>query len=329
MQKKYQIFVSSTFTDLIEERQAALKAILDVGHIPSGMEGFFAADQEQLAYIKRIIDECDYYVLIIAGRYGSIDSQGISYTEREYEHAVWRKVPILAFIHKDPASLPISKVEMDPVSTEALAAFEKKVCDVRMVSFWRTKDELQAQIVIALLRFINESPRTGWVRGNVAASDEARLQLSEAKAEVASVSQELRELKVRLQPMIEDIAGLSDSLVIRYKRRVSQTNQSYIEDAVHASDWRAVFLAVGPSLFSPKSPGILGSCLENLIRELTGNYVSSIARSDLDRVKVQLIALNLIDANIAQVVNGGVAEFLTITDMGKRVLIEQMAARKV
>jgi hypothetical protein len=45
--KKYQIFVSSTYTDLIVERQAVLRSILDLGHIPSGMEIFSAADNEQ------------------------------------------------------------------------------------------------------------------------------------------------------------------------------------------------------------------------------------------------------------------------------------------
>ena len=38
--KKYQIFVSSTFTDLIAERQSAVEAILKAGHIPAGMELF-------------------------------------------------------------------------------------------------------------------------------------------------------------------------------------------------------------------------------------------------------------------------------------------------
>jgi Domain of unknown function (DUF4062) len=88
MQAKFQVFVSSTYNDLVQERQDALKSILDLGHIPSGMEGFFAADQEQLTYIEKIIDECDYYVLIIAGRYGSVDADGVSYTEREYNYAL-------------------------------------------------------------------------------------------------------------------------------------------------------------------------------------------------------------------------------------------------
>jgi Domain of unknown function (DUF4062) len=81
MEKKYQIFISSTFKDLLEERQDTLRSVLDMGHIPAGMEIFPAADVEQFAYIKKVIDECDYYILIVGGRYGSVDAAGVSFTE--------------------------------------------------------------------------------------------------------------------------------------------------------------------------------------------------------------------------------------------------------
>lgn len=54
--KKYQVFVSSTYTDLIEERREVIEAIIDLGHIPAGMEGFPAIDMEQFRYIKKVID---------------------------------------------------------------------------------------------------------------------------------------------------------------------------------------------------------------------------------------------------------------------------------
>ena len=94
MDKKYQIFVSSTFVDLKEERQAVLSAVQVVGDIPSGMELFPATDEEQFNFIKRIIDNSDYYVLIVAGRYGSVASDGVSYTEKEYDYAVKKNIPV-------------------------------------------------------------------------------------------------------------------------------------------------------------------------------------------------------------------------------------------
>jgi hypothetical protein len=72
MDKRYQIFVSSTYSDLKEERERVINELTRVGYIAVGMEQFPATDEEQLDYIRRIIDESDYYVVIIRGKYGDI-----------------------------------------------------------------------------------------------------------------------------------------------------------------------------------------------------------------------------------------------------------------
>ncbi|WP_156510165.1 DUF4062 domain-containing protein, partial [Paenibacillus macquariensis] len=88
MKKKLQVFISSTYTDMIEERQAAVSAVLNSGHIPAGMELFKSGDKSQKETIKRWIDESDVYMLILGGRYGSIDEEtGKSYTHWEYDYA--------------------------------------------------------------------------------------------------------------------------------------------------------------------------------------------------------------------------------------------------
>jgi Domain of unknown function (DUF4062) len=103
MNKKYQIFVSSTYQDLREERAEIIKAVLEMGHIPVGMEMFSAADEEQWKIIARQIDETDYYVVIAAHRYGSVTDAGISYTEKELDYANSKKVPVLGFVIDDSA----------------------------------------------------------------------------------------------------------------------------------------------------------------------------------------------------------------------------------
>jgi hypothetical protein len=82
--KRLQVFVSSTFIDLRDERQAAVEAILSAGHIPAGMELFAAGDESQMEVIKGWIDQSDVYLLILGGRYGSIEPKtGKSYVELE------------------------------------------------------------------------------------------------------------------------------------------------------------------------------------------------------------------------------------------------------
>ncbi|WP_340002063.1 DUF4062 domain-containing protein [Oceanobacillus sp. FSL K6-0127] len=103
MKKKLQVFISSTFIDLKDERQAAVEAILDAGHIPAGMELFKAGNENQFKTIKRWIDESDVYLLILGGRYGSVETErGKSYTHLEYEYAIEKGMPVFATVLSEP-----------------------------------------------------------------------------------------------------------------------------------------------------------------------------------------------------------------------------------
>lgn len=99
MNKKLQVFVSSTYNDLKDERQAAVEAILNAGHIPAGMELFKPDNESQLKTIYRWIDESDVFMLILGGRYGSIEPKtGKSYTHLEYGYALAKNKPVFAVI---------------------------------------------------------------------------------------------------------------------------------------------------------------------------------------------------------------------------------------
>ena len=96
MDRVDQVFVSSTYADLRDERRRVSETLAKAGYIPAGMELFPAADERQLEYIKRVIDRSDYYVVIVGGRYGTLADDNLSCTEKEYEYALARKIPVLA-----------------------------------------------------------------------------------------------------------------------------------------------------------------------------------------------------------------------------------------
>lgn len=164
MRKKYQIFISSTFVDLKEERRGIIDAILTLGCFPTGMKMFPASNLEQLEYIKRIIDDSDYYVLIVAGKYGSEAEDGISYTEKEYEYAEKSGIPILAFLKADMENLPSNMIETKKSKRDKLLKFRKKISKNRLVNFWNTPDELKYILYNSLAKEFEINPRDGWVR---------------------------------------------------------------------------------------------------------------------------------------------------------------------
>ncbi|MBN2598835.1 MAG: DUF4062 domain-containing protein [Marinifilaceae bacterium] len=165
MKKKYQYFVSSTYIDLIEERTEIISSILNLGGIPVGMEFFPATGVSQINLIKRLMDDCDYYVLILAGRYGSVDDSGKSYTEIEYDYAIEKGIPIISFLHKDIDSLPRNKTELDNTAYQKVKDFREKA-KIRNCQFWADAKDLSTKVTASLAQAIILTPRPGWVRVN-------------------------------------------------------------------------------------------------------------------------------------------------------------------
>src|SRR5258708_17786092 len=110
MEKIFKVFVSSTFEDLRAERAEVEKALLKLNCLPVGMELFPAADDETWEFIKEQINDADYYVVLVAGRYGTLASDGISFTEKEYDYARERDIPSIGFVHADRSTIPSSEV---------------------------------------------------------------------------------------------------------------------------------------------------------------------------------------------------------------------------
>jgi hypothetical protein len=188
MKTKYQVFVSSTYEDLKEERDQVLKAILEMGHIPVGMELFSAGDEQQWELIKRQIDDSDYYIVVLAHRYGSRDG-AISYTEKEYDYAVSKKVPILGFVISDDAKWPKSKID-EGTTQRALVEFKNKV-KKKIVNFWTGSEDLHGKVSISLGKAITAYPRPGWVRATTNVGPEVTNELSR-------LSKENSELRIAL-----------------------------------------------------------------------------------------------------------------------------------
>src|SRR5207253_1332631 len=168
----YQVFVSSTFADLKDERRAVIQALMEMDCIPAGMELFPAADEEQWAFIRKVIDDCDYYLVVVGGRYGTLTAEGISYTEKEYDYACAKGIKVIAFLHERPDEIPVGRSDIDPSIREKLGAFREKLSTGRLVKFWRSPEQLPGLVALSLAKTIKAYPAVGWVRASNASSPE-------------------------------------------------------------------------------------------------------------------------------------------------------------
>ena len=194
MDKRYLIFISSTYSDLITERDKVTQAVLELNHFPAGMEQFPAVGIPPIELIKSYLKECDYYILIVAARYGSTyedgSNRGKSFTEVEYDIATELGIPVIAFLHNDIKSIPSGKTDEDDVKREKLLKFRAKVeKGNQTVKYWSNPDDLKAKVLSSIPSAIKYQERTGWVRAN---DEEVN---NEAQKKIEYLQKEVKELK--------------------------------------------------------------------------------------------------------------------------------------
>lgn len=335
MDKRYQVFVSSTFADLKEERKAIIEGLLNAKFIPAGMEMFSASNDEQFIYIKKIIDTCDYYVLIVGARYGSINSStGKSFTEQEYEYAVEKGIPVLAFLHDDPYNLPSEK--RDDENRDLLDKFRGRVSDGRLCKMWHTPSELISSVIISLIEEVANNPQTGWTRGNIEDSVELLSQINNLRKEKEKIEREYEELKSKYDSLAiqrEDIASGRDKYTVRgikreYRKDAYGTSQSCREERSITLTWDEIFSAVAPYLTAPTN---FDGFAEHIVDSLKSAYDADFTYLNEDcaqTIKVQFTALGLVKCYQAKLAKGGLAEAIEITDKGSRYLMELKTVKR-
>lgn len=342
MEKRYQVFISSTYEDLRAERKEIIENLLNAKYVPSGMEMFTASNEEQFKYIKKIIDDCDYYVLVLGGRYGSINSEtGKSFTEMEYDYAREKDIPILAFVQDKPYDLPSDKREHERI--DLFDTFRNKVLtNSKMSKFWTEKSDLISSVIISLVQIVDECPRIGWVRG---------------EHDFTTLLEEINSLRIENKKMLEqneNMAMKNNELL----ERLGHTNQmnnlacggdifigkgqafhneniynpeycEYIDETISDGErkfsitWNNVLISVAPEIFSYAAESVFRNSLDSFLSEQLDVEQFSISKRDYNIIKYQLIALGLIEYK--KVEN---KDYIGLTDQGKKQFINVITIKK-
>lgn len=325
--KRYQVFISSTYTDLKPERTEVMQALLELDCIPCGMELFPATSETQWKLITRLIDDCDYYMVIVAGKYGSIvPGEGISYTEKEFDYALSIKKPVLAFIHEKPGDLKSDLCDSDKAVLAKLEAFRQKCKDNRCVRFYDSAKDLGAKVSRGYVQETKGNPQTGWVRANVA-SQQSSLETIE----------KLRKRIGELELVIEAVVDASPAVGEIDKTNLARGDEEFTFD-LHCTSrgdgrvewgsvtrtWDQLFVEIGPFLEDGR--------LESDVAAHLGKRLAPFGRRDLtgfkpepravDRILLQFRALGLIAKGTRNF-----AKVLRLTPAGDRYLAQLLAVR--
>jgi hypothetical protein len=324
MDKRYQVFISSTFIDLQDERLKVQQAVMELECIPAGMEAFPAIDEEQFEFIKKVIDDCDYYLLIIGGRYGSVSNEGISYTEMEYDYAVSKDIKVIVFLHKNPGSLSAIKTEQSDKLRKKLNAFKKKVSTGRLIRYWNNADELQGLVSTSLSKTIRTYPAVGWVRGNSVPSTEVYKELNDLRKENDALREAMRKQGAFAEAY--DIEGLEYPITLKVS--LYDIFESTSEAKEKEISWGNIFYFLAPLIHGLATENSIIEFMQSFVHNIFGTEKDSITSydfitPDLSEIRIQFRALDLI--TLSRTENGTAWQ---LTERGERLLLIDRAKRK-
>ncbi|CAK0747335.1 DUF4062 domain-containing protein [uncultured Gammaproteobacteria bacterium] len=335
---RYQVFLSSTFEDLREERQQATQAILETGGFPSGMELFPASDDSQWHLIKRVIDESDYYIVIVGGKYGSIGPDGRSFTEMEYDYAVKQGIPVLGFVRDDADNIPSKFTEKTEDLRVKLNSFREKVL-TRVCRKYRTPAELGMAVMKSLVSESRVRPRVGWVR-----ADQARTEVDmQRERELFEKLEAARATNDELERKIRDMSVLTDDIP---REKLAQGDDEFAFTVIFRDEskqyesidvnitWNDILRIIGPSMYGyvVRKTGTYNngqrypfqSAIEHNLRSKIIDRVQG-RKMDIDQLQIdtcifQLKELGLIMFDESENDDGSMFRGITLTKSGERHL---------
>jgi hypothetical protein len=331
VERRYQVFVSSTYTDLQDERHEIIQALLELDCIPSGMELFPATNESAWELIKGIIDDTDYYCLVVGGRYGSVDSTGVGYTEKEYDYAMSIGKPMMAFLHREPGQITIAKSETTDDGKVRLQHFRKKVEEAHHCKYWTSAEELGGQVSRSLINLKKMHPSDGWIPGKYAADEGLLIEVANLRARNAELMVEIANQKADQEQQIAE--GLSHGTEI-YTAFVSCINGSETERRrVDAPvSWDSILKYVGPALLTECSEDEFYEKLKlcffhTLQSSLPDIQYQSIVIPHIvvDQIKVQLRALGQMVPGLKRRAVADKKNYWKLTSLGETRLLSIQA----
>lgn len=340
--KKLQVFISSTYIDLIDERQAAVSAVLDAGHIPAGMELFKAGNRTQLETIYKWIDDSDVYMIILGGRYGSIEEDsGKSYTHLEYEYAINSGIPVFAvvlnenFLNKKAELLGDERV-YETRNLEKHQEF-KLIVMSKIVRVVDDSKDIKLAIHTTLKDFLDEYDLSGWVRNNdsevnvtlLSQINDLNVKNKKLKEEYGNLKDKLEQLEFTFSEQLAfegnyiEIEGTYEENVSNYAGRPSYKERGFKKDI----SWDEMFLLWAPRMIKTLNYESAKRELQYSMENFMGKYVT-IDDNKFNIIKMQYFALGLINVYSSETTRGGISEFISLTKKGKNYMIQNIAVQK-
>lgn len=155
------IFISSSYLDLIEERNESIDTVDRMSDTKAiAMERFSSDPNPPKNVCLENLEKCDAVILILGSKYGSIDSEeNLSLTEIEYNAAKALNLPVFVFLKKNDEDN--WKPDEEDKRKELLLSFKKRLDEERYREAFKEVHDLGKKIPLAIYNYELENGEIG------------------------------------------------------------------------------------------------------------------------------------------------------------------------
>ena len=288
-----------------------ISALLQLDCFPAGMELFPAADEDSLTLIKGVIDDSDYYLILLAGRYGSCPpGNERSFTHLEYEYALSVGKPAIALLHSNPELLSAATTERSDEGRKKRDDF-RETLRAKNCRLWKDHAELTSAVFTGVQHLKRSRPGVGWVKGSALGEEGLKDEVIRVRRESDSLKEDLAIAGSRLSPEgVEGLAQGSDTTPIM----IVLAEPDYGTFSLKVS-WDLLMRAILPlTLGGGATAEMVENALAGLVRSQAdesghreaayrGWAEATVSMSEYGKVLNQMVALGLVEGRP----HGGVA----------------------
>ncbi|MDO8729014.1 MAG: hypothetical protein Q7K26_03960 [bacterium] len=253
-------------------------------------------------------------------------------------------IPIIGFLHADPASIPNGKSDNESVAIKKLVEFRKLV-QTRLCKEWTSAADLGAVVSRSLTQLMKRNPRSGWVRANQLASAEASEEILRLRHQIDDLMRAMESLAFA-KPQGSDILAQGDEEVsIEYTLTATDRSKGYPYEHqrcvfVEVFSWATLLKAFGPYFLTKSKLSNLKSALNRVLKARAADTAevkfpelefgaASIAESSLQTVMVQFVALGYIKLEMEKDEFGKEVRLAELTPLGRQQLMTVTAIKSM
>ena len=255
---------------------------------------------DSLTLIKSVIDDSDYYLVLLAGKYGSQPpGETKSFTHLEYDYALATGKPTIALLHSNPGLLPADKTERSDDGRRLLDGFREELRK-KNGRLWKDPGGAHFGSLHGVQHLKKTRASVGWIRGSEIGGEGLKDELPRLRRAIDSLSGELAVARSRSAPEgLEDLAQGAETTNVTIE---FESGSQVVSRDVR---WDSLMRAVLPQTFGGGAPPeAIAAAVSSLVQRMPGSGAehggwqrSVVSRSDYGKIVNQMVALGLVEGH--------------------------------